>query len=87
MSSEWELYEGIKLIKSAWQREHTARTNLEKMLQQAETENDRLRELVSGLEYCAQGFVCNRCSLYDPSGTNHRRCESLERELGIEVDG
>lgn len=50
------------------------------------SENAELRELVSGLEYCAQGFVCNRCPLYDPSGTNHRRCESLERELGIEVD-
>ena len=50
-------------------------------------ENDaKLRELVSGLEYCTQGFVCDRCPLYDPLSTNHRRCESLERELGIEVD-
>lgn len=49
-------------------------------------ENKKLRELVSGLEHCAQGFACNCCSLYDSSGINHRRCESLERELGIEVD-
>lgn len=51
-----------------------------------EAENAKLRELVSGLEYCAQGSVCDCCPLYDPSSTNHRRCESLERELGIEVD-
>lgn len=44
MSSEWELDEGIKSIKSAWRREHTARANLEKMLEQAEAENDKLRE-------------------------------------------
>jgi len=49
-------------------------------------ENAKLRELVSGLEYCVQGHVCDCCPLYDPSGTNHRRCESLERELGIEAD-
>ena len=55
-------------------------------LQRANAENAKLRELVSGLEYCAQGLVCDCCPLYDPSGTNHRRCESLERELGVEVD-
>ena len=48
-------------------------------------ENAKLRELVSGLEHCCQGFACDCCPLYDPSGTNHRRCEILERELGIEV--
>ena len=51
------------------------------------TENAKLRELVSGLEYCVRASVCDYCCpLYDPSGTDHRRCESLERELGIEVD-
>lgn len=49
-------------------------------------ENAKLRELVSGLEYCVREPVCDCCCpLYDPSGANHRRCESLERELGIEV--
>jgi hypothetical protein len=48
-------------------------------------ENAKLRELLGGLEYCVGGFACDCCPLYDPSGTNHRRCESLERELGIEV--
>lgn len=55
-------------------------------LQEALEENAKLRELVSGLEYCAQGSLCEFCPLYDPSGTNHRRCESLERDLGIEVE-
>lgn len=50
------------------------------------TENSKLRELVRGLEYCVQGSLCDCCPLYDQLGTNHRRCESLERELGIEVD-
>ena len=55
-------------------------------LQRTNAENAKLRELVSGLEHCSQGFACDCCPLYDPSGTNHRRCESLEHELGIEVD-
>lgn len=44
MSSEQELDDGIQSIKSAWRREHTARANLEKMLEQAEAENAKLRE-------------------------------------------
>lgn len=48
-------------------------------------ENAKLRELVNGLEHCSQGFPCNTCSLYNSSDPEHRRCESLERELGIEV--
>jgi hypothetical protein len=52
----------------------------------ADFENAKLRELVDGLEYCVQGLVCDCCPLYDPSSTDHRRCESLERELGIEVE-
>lgn len=56
-------------------------------LQEVLDENAKLRELVGGLEYCVQGLVCDCCPLYDPSSTNHRRCESLERELGVEVDG
>jgi hypothetical protein len=60
--------------------------NREADLEDAREDNAKLRELVSGLEHCCQGFACNRCPLYDQSGTNHRRCESLERELGIEVD-
>ncbi len=58
----------------------------QELLDKYKAENAKLRELVSGLEYCVQGLVCDCCPLYDPSGTNHRRCESLERELGIEVD-
>ena len=65
-------------------RERIDATHMSRLL--TENENESLRELVSGLEYCAQGHVCDCCPLYDPSGTNRRRCESLERELGIEVD-
>lgn len=49
MSSERELDEGIKSIKSAWRREHTARTNLKRMLEQAEAENAKLKELVQDI--------------------------------------
>lgn len=52
---------------------------------QLQAENAKLRELVSGLEHCTQGLGCDCCPLYDPSGTDHLRCESLERELRIEV--
>lgn len=52
MSSEWELDEGIKSIKSAWRREHTARANLEKMLEQAEAENAKLRDDIKRLRSC-----------------------------------
>ena len=60
MSSEWELDDGIKSIKSAWRREHTARANLEKMLEQAEAENAKLRE---SLERAAGIIVdiCDEC--------------------------
>lgn len=44
MSSERELDEGIRSIKSAWRREHTARANLEKMLEQAEAERKQSAE-------------------------------------------
>lgn len=90
MSSEWELDEGIKSIKSAWRREHTARANLEKMLQQAETENAKLRELVLDMYRCSD--PCNDCPHYNGSndgfycnlgiGWRARRM----RELGIEVE-
>lgn len=58
---------------------------LEKENERLKDDNAKLRELVSGLEHCSQGFPCNRCPLYDQSGTNHRRCESLERELGVDT--
>lgn len=80
MSSEWELDEGIKSIKSAWRREHTARANLEKMLEQAEAENAKLQELfnetlirlVAASEAAGGGFM------------DARYCELLESH-GIEV--
>lgn len=64
-------------------------SDVNKMVELMDTlaaENAKLWELVSGLEHCSQGFACDCCPLYDPSCTNHRRCESLERELGIEAD-
>jgi len=46
MSTEHVLDDGIKSIKDAWQREHTARFNLERMLENTEAENAKLRELL-----------------------------------------
>lgn len=92
MSSERELDDGIKSIKSAWRREHTARVNLEKMLQQAGTENAKLRELVRILAYCmSEDRDCDKCVLNDADMPTPRisACDSLPdriRELGIEVD-
>lgn len=65
---------------------HDRAEDMRNRLSETQAENAKLRELVSGLEYCVQGSLCDCCPLYDPSGSNHRRCESLERELGIEVD-
>lgn len=64
MSSRWELDDGIKSIKSAWQREHTARANLEKMLENAESENAKLRELLRIVvnKYCDSG-TCDGCPI------------------------
>ena len=82
MSSKWELDDGIKSIKSAWQREHTARANLEKMLENAEAENDKLRELLTDLAICACGKYCYGCPhQYDGCDRDQRL-----RELGVEVD-
>lgn len=79
----WELQTDNAKLRESVRRLMTQR---DERLARAETDNAKLRELVSGLEHCCQGFDCDCCPLYDPSGTNHRRCESLERELGIEAD-
>ena len=93
MSSRWELDDGIKSIKSAWQREHTARANLEKMLENAEDENAKLRELVDGWDFCnkTKGPTfdnCVGCPLFVQTPHSYR-CARDERmrELGIEVNG
>ena len=60
MSSEQELDEGIKSIKSAWRREHTERTNLKRMLEQTEAENAKLRELlVWAVEVADDYYYCS----------------------------
>ena len=66
-------------------------------LKAAMDENAKLRELVDGLRYCADEPHCvcavrtigsdeymSCCPLYDTS-SGTARCESLMRELGIEV--
>lgn len=83
MSSEWELDEGIKSIKSAWRREHTARANLEKMLEQAEVENAKLQELIEDtLFYIEIRAVFNR----PPTEEMYEEFAQRARELGVEVD-
>ena len=79
MSSEQELDEGIKSIKSAWRREHTARTNLKGMLEQAEAENAKLRELLVDCVDVADAYYC--CGgVKDDLDT----IKEEMRELGIE---
>lgn len=82
MSSRRELDDGIKSIKSAWRREHTARDNLERMLKNSEAENVELRELVRdmwrhGMCECEERQDCAECKY----GFLDRM-----RELGIEVE-
>lgn len=87
MSSGRELDEGIKSIKSAWRREHTARANLEKMLEQAEAENDRLREFAGHVLYCTtMTDGCGDNCPYSSSDCGHE-CHLREqgRKLGVEV--
>lgn len=78
MSSEWQLDNGIHSIKSAWRREHTARTNLEKMLEQAEAENAKLRGLCSELLRMAE--------THDPEWLHWPELHGELRELGVKVD-
>ena len=80
MSSEWELDEGIKSIKSAWRREHTARANLEKMLENAEAENAKLRELLD----CCAILLTDDDFMHGPELRDLTL--SRMRELGAEVD-
>ena len=68
MSSEWELDEGIKSIKSAWRREHTARCNLEKMLKQTEAENIKLRKEVVDLQKSLQTYEFENAKLRELAG-------------------
>lgn len=87
MNTRWELDEGITTIKSAWQREHTARANLEKMLKQTKVENAKLRELVAAMPYCmeARCLECPMCSTFDVSigGTPECRASWKLCELGV----
>lgn len=53
MSTEHVLDDGIKSIKDAWQREHTARCILERMLENIEAENAKLRKLCVDLHKLA----------------------------------
>lgn len=54
-------------------------------------ENTKLRELVSGLEWCACHSGCNEsdesCPLYKSDAVGDKRygCKSLESELGVKV--
>lgn len=79
MSSERELDEGIKSIKSAWRREHTARANLEKMLQQAEAENAKLRDENARLRELVDYMT--PIALYAASEQERDRM----RELGVDA--
>ena len=78
MSSEREIDEGIQSIKSAWRREHRARTNLKIMLEQAESENAELKELILYMLVDEE-----RGHNDDDTYFEHVR---LAKELGIEVD-
>lgn len=59
------------------------------LFDEAEAENAKLRELVSGLDYCSDELnsaECERCPLYDPADPNlEPKCVRMMRELGIEV--
>jgi septation ring formation regulator EzrA len=77
MNTEWELDEGIKSVKNAWQREHTARCNLEKMLENAESENVKLKEVV--------GILYELVEKEYPYSFFEKAAE-LMRELGMEVN-
>lgn len=82
MSSKWELDDGIKSIKSAWQREHTARANLEKMLENTEAENAKLRELVEDM----LDYIEIRCAWHRPP--TDEMCEEFvrrTREMGVDA--
>jgi len=81
MSSERELDEGIKSIKSAWRREHTARTNLKRMLEQAEAENAKLVDMLGELYWCSRQLGCDRCTSRECCGMLNRM-----REMGIRTE-
>lgn len=87
MSSRWELDDGIESIKSAWRHEHTARTNLEKMLKNVEAENAKLRKLVHTLLQChvENADTCAKCECRSPL---HGGCMADVKadELGVEVE-
>ena len=85
MSSRWELDDGIKSIKSAWQREHTARANLEKMLENVESENTKLRELVRNLLRVIPADVVGVVVGANTDHPTYYKFDEVFRELGVEV--
>jgi uncharacterized coiled-coil DUF342 family protein len=80
MSSEWELDEGIKSIKSAWRREHTARCNLEKILENVEPENAKLKEENAALREERDTYRTQLADVTESTGRVEERCAKLRAE-------
>lgn len=100
MSSKKELDDGIKSIKSAWRREHTARANLEKMLEQAEAEDAKLVVKLNAEHITRQNVEIENAKLReclqdlaehiredDGFGLDYGWMLDRIREVGIEVNG
>lgn len=85
----WEMHEAAKKIADGWYSELEENRKRNAVLGR---ENAKLRELVSGLEWCTRHSGCNEgdelCPLYksDAAGDKRYGCEVLESELGVGVD-
>ena len=71
--------------------EHTLAETLGHYHEAAKAENEKLRLLVRGLNYCLSSrrkFVsCERCPLYDVTDVNiEPKCDLMMRELGIDKE-
>jgi len=74
-------------LRRASERDADVMESLNLSLEEAQAENDKLREMVDGLTWCCEHYSCRQeCPLYDVSEPDHCREVSIKRELGIEVE-
>lgn len=69
--------------------EHALAETLGHFHEAAKAENEKLRLLVRGLDYCSDELnsaECERCPLYDPADSIlEPKCVRMMREMGIEM--
>lgn len=81
-----------EIVKLNMLRTHLSRSveRYKKEIAELKAENEKLRLLVRGLDYCSDELSsaeCDKCPLHDPSDPNlEPKCVRMMRDLGIDKE-